>query len=70
MAKNEDSLKTWNSLNTALQSDDVDEDECLRLLKIERAGQRRLQFMLRLYGRYNKLRTERERREIAADASK
>ena len=69
MAKNDDALNTWKSLNEALQSDETGEEECLRLLQVERKNQRRLQFMLRLYGRYNKLRTERERRELAAVAA-
>lgn len=69
MAKNDEALSTWKSLNEELQKDEMTEEECLRLLNIERKGQRRLQFMLRLFGRYNKLRAERERREIAAIAS-
>lgn len=66
----EDALANWNSLNEKLQSTKTTEEDCWKLLKSERAGPRRLQFMLRIYGRANKLRTERERKEIAADAAK
>lgn len=70
MSKEEEALNTWISLNEKLQDTATTEEECWKLLKVERAGQRRLQFMLRIFGRANKLRTERERKAIAADAAK
>lgn len=55
-------LKNWATLNAVLQ--DLSEKECEELLTNERNGQRRLQFLLRLYGRYNKLRSQRERNTL------
>lgn len=54
--------RTWKSLNEFLSA--ATEDQANALLQRERAGSRRLQFMIRCYGRYNKLRQERERKEL------
>lgn len=55
-------LRNWQSLSELIST--LTEEECWDLLKEERAGLRRIQFMLRLYGRANKLRGKRERSEI------
>lgn len=55
-------LKTWIALNNVIRK--ADEAECLRLLQAERSGRRRQQFMLRIHSRLNRVRRERERREI------
>lgn len=57
---------TWDELNAKLRT--VDEKECERLLRAERAGKARTQYLLRIYGRFNVLRTERERREMLTPA--
>jgi hypothetical protein len=55
-------LANWGALQEALR--EVSEEECWRLLAEEKAGKNRVQFLLRIYGRANRLRTERERREL------
>lgn len=58
----EDVLQNWASLNNAMPA--LSEDQCWVLLEAERAGHRRTQFLLRLYGRANKLRGKRERLDL------
>lgn len=60
-------LEKWKTLNEGLA--DLTEDQVWQLLNLERTGQKRLQFLLRLYGRFNILRTDRERKELMALAS-
>lgn len=55
-------LQNWTNLNLALRS--VDEVSAKKLLDAEKKGKQRIQFMLRIYGRYNRLRSDRERREL------
>lgn len=55
-------LSSWVSMNEALKT--LSEKECWSLLEQEKTGQKRAQFMLRIHGRANKLRAERERREL------
>ena len=55
-------LESWEALNTHLLN--VGEKECLRLLAAERAGDRRLTFLLRIHSRLNKIRAQRERKEL------
>lgn len=40
------------------------EQQCERLLELERAGKSRPRFIVRIYGRYSQLRREREHKEI------
>ena len=61
----EEALLSWTALNQALMSSE-DEYECYRLIRVERKGRRRRQFILRIYSRLNKLRADRERRELTA----
>jgi hypothetical protein len=55
-------LANWTALNTALRT--ATEDECAALLRQERKAGNRIQYLLRIHGRYNRLRSDRERREI------
>ena len=57
-----DLLKDWNVLNKYVQ--ELTEDELKILLDKEKKGLRRVSFMIRIYGRYNKLRTQRERENL------
>lgn len=57
-----DPLSTWIDLNNVAPA--LTEDECLALLEREKDGKRRLQFMLRLHSRLNKVRADRERFEL------
>ncbi len=58
----EEVLKNWESLNRELPK--LSEVQCWDLLTAERAGLCRTQFLLRIYGRGNKLRGKRERKDL------
>ena len=55
-------LANWADLNANLGG--CDESQCWALLAAEKQGKARIQFLLRIYGRANKLRTQRERQEL------
>lgn len=57
-----EALKTWTGLNDYLRS--ASETQCAELLEKEDKGKRRVQFLLRIYGRYNRIRSDRERRAL------
>lgn len=63
--KNEN-LQTWVALNNALR--DADEKLCMQLLKEEKAGRQRRQFLLRIHSRLNKVRADREREQLMRQA--
>ncbi len=52
-------LKNWQCLQAELHT--LTEKQCWELLEVEKTGHRRTQFLLRIYGRANKLRGNRER---------
>jgi hypothetical protein len=56
---------TWVMLQDLLRNVNS-EDEAWRLLQAEVKGKRRLQHMLRIHARLNRLRMDRERSEIMA----
>lgn len=56
------SLQSWLALNQELR--EADEDLCRSLLKEERAGRKRRQFLKRIHSRLNKVRADRERQEL------
>lgn len=58
-------LTSWSALNGALK--ELSEDECWKLLEKEKKDRRRVQFMLRIHSRANKLRAERERRSLTSE---
>ncbi len=53
---------SWRDLNKKLKT--ATEEQCAEMLKKEKKGPKRLQHLLRIYGRFNKLRTNRERIEL------
>lgn len=55
-------LRSWKDLNNAMRL--ADEAVCQRLIEQEKAGKNRSNFILRIHSRINKVRRERERREI------
>lgn len=61
-----DILNQWLQLNEQLMG--MPETEVQRLLEVEKAGRARLRVMLRLYHRLSKLRSQREKRELATHA--
>lgn len=65
MSKDEYLLENWASLNDSIM--ELEEAQVQRLLEQERTGQRRPAFLLRLYGRFNTLRTKRERTELLSE---
>lgn len=54
--------KTWRDINAELS--EANEQRCKELLDEERSGENRQLFVIRIYGRYAKLRAQRERREL------
>lgn len=58
-------LESWAALNKGISK--LNEQEAKALLDAERKGQQRHSFLLRIYGRYNTLRTKRERKELLAE---
>ncbi len=58
-----ENLENWGKLNEFLKV--ATEEQCEKLLLMEKLGAQRLQFKLRIYGKLNKLRTTRERNELA-----
>jgi len=63
MSKIDEALATWVALNDALR--DANEATCQALLKAEKAGKKRQQFLKRIHSRLNKVRADRERAELA-----
>jgi hypothetical protein len=55
-------LKSWQALNKALPS--MNEGALIMLMKLEQRQKKRLMFLLRIYGRFSVVRTERERNEL------
>lgn len=53
---------TWLELQDKLAK--AKEKDCLTLLEAEKTGKQRVQYLLRIYGRFNVLRTKRERTEL------
>ena len=62
---NATALASWLALNAFLKS--ATEPQCWELLKEERTGKKRLNYLIRIYGKANRLRSERERRELLGD---
>jgi hypothetical protein len=58
-------LQTWIALNDKLRG--ADEDLCQQLLDEELAGRKRKQFIKRIHSRLNKVRADRERKELGAE---
>jgi hypothetical protein len=53
---------SWLELNDVLRS--ATQKHCERLLKEERAGKKRVQYLKRIHSRLNKARADRERQEL------
>jgi len=58
-------LSTWIGLNDILR--DADEVLCQELLDGELKGRKRKQFIKRIHSRLNKVRADRERKELGAN---
>ena len=59
-------LSNWLQLNQVVMM--LRETEVAELLEHERANKARLRVLLRLYNRFSKLRSIREKKELAKDA--
>lgn len=57
-------LATWTDLNAVILT--ADEQLCQLLMKEELKTKRRKQFLLRIHSRFNRVRADRERRELRA----
>ena len=55
-------LANWAAVNDFLR--DASEEEAAILLKQEQEGQRRVQYLMRIYARFNRCRGKRERSEL------
>lgn len=55
-------LQSWLALNDVIR--EADEAACEALLKEELKGRKRKQFIKRIHSRLNKVRADRERREL------
>lgn len=55
-------LKSWDALNEFLKT--ASEDDCIKLMAQEREYVRRASFIKRIHSRLNKVRADRERKEI------
>jgi hypothetical protein len=55
-------LETWADLNEWLKT--CDETSATKILNVEKVHARRPTFLLRIYSRINKLRADRERKEL------
>jgi len=62
-----DALESWATLNEFLRG--APEDIAQALLNLERGGKRRVQYLLRIHARYNKMRAQRERAELLKGAA-
>lgn len=60
----DEALSGWMKLQEFLKL--ADEEQCWDLIQRERKGNKRSMFILRIYGRYNRLRADRERKELVA----
>lgn len=63
-----DQLRNFRTLNAVLKC--ATEEECEILLTEEKQNERRHEFLVRIYGRMNKLRSTRERLELIQLAKK
>jgi uncharacterized protein YbgA (DUF1722 family) len=61
-------LANWTALNDALRT--IDEKRCRQLLEREKNNKRRVAFLMRIYGKFNQLRCDRERRELLTPIKK
>lgn len=61
-------LLNWTTLNAALK--EIDEKKCRQLLEREKTNKRRVAFLMRIYGKFNQLRCDRERRELLTPIKK
>jgi hypothetical protein len=55
-------LRNWNNVNTLLRT--ATEKDVARMLQAERHGRCRLLYLLRIHGRLNVMRYQRERKEL------
>ena len=60
-------LNNWTALNAAIMQ--LNEAQVQNLINLEKSERARIRVLLRLYNRFSKLRSQREKRELA-NASK
>lgn len=61
-------LSTWEALNAGIF--DLSEAQLQELLAEEKAGKHRKMFVLRIHSRLNRLRGQRERRQLLSEGEK
>lgn len=67
MRKFEKALASWGDCNEFLRN--ASEKDAATLLSKERAGRCRVQYVFRIYSRFNKMRAQRERAELLPRSS-
>lgn len=60
-------IETWGQLNEALSG--ASEADCAALMALEKAHRCRIRALIRIHGRMNVVRAERERQELVAYAA-
>ncbi len=55
-------LANWETVKDALR--DATEEQAMEMLKAEKAGKARVQYLLRIHARMNRQRAQRERAEL------
>lgn len=66
MSPKEPKTLTWIEMLDKLAN--ATEAKCLAMLEAEKAGAKRGSYLIRIYGKYNALRTTRERAELLKSA--
>lgn len=61
-----ETLVNWESCNNFLR--EASEKQAQALLDMEKAGKRRVQYLLRIHARYNRERARRERSELLSSS--
>lgn len=61
-------LKSWMLLNDDLRG--ADEERCQMLLNAELADKKRRQFVMRIHSRLNKVRADRERKDLEEEITR
>jgi len=60
-------ISNWSKLSARIYKEDISEIKLLCMIDLEKIGRNRRHLLNRLYSRYNKLRTAREKAELFKD---
>lgn len=57
-------IQSWTTLQDYLKNEKYTENDLLELIKAEQSGANRIRIKVRIYQRYNMLRSQRERKAL------